>query len=63
MALEEAKREIQEAVYYVYDSRKPGKDMTEKDYKKEVARFDKENKEDPERYRDILNYKGYKSAK
>ncbi len=59
MTLEEAKLEIQEAVYYVYDSGKPGKDMSEKDREEEVAAFEKENKEDPERYRDILNYKGY----
>ncbi len=63
MTPEEAKREIQEDVYYVYDSGKPGKDMSEKDHKKEVAAFEKENKEDPERYRDILNYKGYKIVK
>ena len=63
MTLEDARREIQEAVYYVYDSGKPGKDMSEKDYKEEVANFEKENKADPARYKVILNYKGYKSAK
>ncbi len=63
MTLEEAKLEIQEAVYYVSDSGKPGKDMSEKDHKEEVSAFEKENKEDPERYRDILNYKGYMSVK
>jgi len=44
-------------------SGKPGKDMSEKDYKEEVTNFEKENKADPARYKDILNYKGYKSAK
>jgi len=63
MTHEDAKREIQEAVYYVYGAGKPAKGMSEKDYNEEVANSEKENREDTARYKGLLNYKGYKAAK
>jgi hypothetical protein len=63
MTLEDAKREIQAADYYDFDSGKPGKVMSEKDYREDVAYFEKENREDPAHYKVLLNYKVNKSAK
>jgi hypothetical protein len=63
MTLEEAKREITEATYYVYDTQKPGKDLSEKDLKEAKADFEKANKEDPAHHKDVSGYKGYKLGK
>lgn len=63
MTLEEAKREIMEATYYVYDTQKPGKDLSEKDLKEAKDDFEKENREDPTRHKDVSGYRGYKLGK
>lgn len=60
MTLEEAKREISEAAYYVYDTQKPGKDLSAKDLKEAKDDFEKENREDPARHKEVSGYKGYK---
>ncbi len=63
MTLEEAQKEIKEAIFVVYDTANPGKDMSEKDFKKAKDDFEKENKEDPTRHKKVIEYKGYKIGK
>ncbi len=59
MTPEEADKEIKEAKYFIIDPAKKGKDMDAESYRKTCADFDKEAKEDPDRHKDVLNYKGY----
>jgi Protein of unknown function (DUF2846) len=59
MTPEEADKEIKEAKYFIIDPAKKGKDLDAESYKKTCADFDKEAKEDPDRHKDVLNYKGY----
>ena len=63
MTLEDAKKEIAEATYYVYDTQKPGKDLSEKDLKEAKDDFQKESKEDPTRHKEVSGYRGYKLGK
>jgi uncharacterized protein DUF2846 len=63
MTPDDAKLEIQEASYLVYDRQKPGGDLPGKDYDKAKDDFDKENLEDPTQHKDILDYRGYKPGK
>jgi len=63
MTPDEAKMEIQEASYLVYDAQMPGSDLSVKDYDKAKDAFEKENREDPTLHKDILDYRGYKPGK
>jgi uncharacterized protein DUF2846 len=58
MAPDEAKQEIREASYLVYDTHKPGRDLPEKDFQKATDDFEKENQEDPTQHKDIIDYRG-----
>jgi hypothetical protein len=63
MTPDEAKQEIREASYLVYDMRKPGSDLPEKDYDRAKDDFEKENSEDPTQHKEVLDYRGYKPGK
>ncbi len=43
----------------VYDAQHTGPDMDKKDYEEARANFEKEVKENPDRHKDTLNYKGF----
>jgi hypothetical protein len=60
MSAEEALKQIAESStdYYVYNSQKPGEDMSADDFKGVKEDFEKEVKEDPGRHKDTLEYKG-----
>jgi hypothetical protein len=59
MTPEEADKEIKEAKYFILDPAKKASDMDAETYKKTCADFEKEAKEDPDRHKDVLTYKGY----
>ncbi len=63
MTLNDAKKELAEASYLIYDTQRPGNDMSDKDFKEAKGDFEKENKEDPTRYKDVIEYKGHKLSK
>ena len=61
MTKEDALKEINESGcdYRVYNTKNPGPDMEVKDYNETKADFEREVKEDPNRHKDVLEYKGY----
>jgi hypothetical protein len=60
MIPENAKKQLGEEgmQYRVYNTANPGDDMDAKDYEETKADFEKEIKADPNRHKDILEYKG-----
>ncbi len=56
---DEAEKDIQDCKYLIIDPAKKAEDMKKDDYDKTVADFDREAKEDPNRHKDVLEYKGY----
>jgi hypothetical protein len=61
MTTEEFAKEVQEAAYVVYDTQKPGKDMSDKDFKEAKDDFEKEVKNGE--HTDTLQIKGYTKLK
>jgi hypothetical protein len=61
MTTEEFAKEVQEATYVVYDAQKPGKDMSDKDFKEAKDDFEKEVKNGE--HKDTLQIKGYAKLK
>jgi hypothetical protein len=61
MTTEEFAKEVQEATYVVYDTQKPGKDMSDKDFKEAKDDFEKEAKQGE--HKDTLQIKGYTRLK
>jgi hypothetical protein len=61
MTTEEFAKEVQEASFVVYDTQRPGKDMSDKDLKEAKDDFEKEVKQGE--HKDILQIKGYTRLK
>jgi lipoate-protein ligase A len=61
MTTEEFAKEVQEAIYAVYDTQKPRKDMSDKDFKEAKDDFEKEAKQGE--HKDTLQIKGYTRLK
>jgi hypothetical protein len=61
MTVEEAMKAVNdsECGYRVYDVKKPGWDMSEEYFEKTKAEYEKDVKEFPSHYEDILKYRGY----
>jgi hypothetical protein len=61
MTAEEALKDINDegCDYRVYNAQEPGEDMDPDDYQETKADFEKEAKDDPDRHKDMLEYKGY----
>lgn len=58
---EEFAKEVKEATYVVYDTEKPGKDMSDKDFKEAKDDFEKEAKQGE--HKETLQIKGYTRLK
>ena len=65
LTYEEAIKEINDgsSEFRVYDSGHPAEDLSEKDFQEAKEDFEREAKEDPERHKDTLEYKGYNKMK
>jgi hypothetical protein len=61
MTTEEFANEVKEATYVVYDTQKPGNDMSDKDFKEAKDDFEKEAKQGE--HKDTLQIKGYTRLK
>jgi len=59
VTFQDAMKDLESCEYRIYDSKNPGWDMPSDIYEKEKARYEKEVKELPSRYNDILKYRGY----
>ena len=61
MTVEEAMKAINdsECEYRIYDVKNPGWDMSEEYFEKTKTEYEKDVKELPSRYEDILKYRGY----
>jgi hypothetical protein len=62
MGVGEAREQLPECHYYV-QGKKRGKDLKEDVYKDALEEFAEESKEDPDRHRNVTEYRGYTSLK
>lgn len=63
MTAEDFMKEIKDADYLVYDTSHPGDDMPAKEFQEAKNDYDKEVREEPNRHKDMLQYKGYARLK
>jgi hypothetical protein len=55
----DADNDLPDCKYFTIDPAKKAEDMKKEDYDKTVADFEDEAKNDPDRHKDVLEYKGY----
>ncbi len=58
MTVADFQKENKDADFLLYDTKKPGDDMQDKDFQEAKRDFEKEVKEDPGRHKDTLQYHG-----
>jgi len=56
---DDAQKDIPDCKYLIIDPSKKAENMKKEDYDKTAADFDREAKENPDRHKDVLEYKGF----